>query len=71
MGEVSFRLLRSDCAFPLNFLSLGLLGVELSLESIIVLFELFVGVLGGSFTRFGDPCGKTSDSGCVRMLVGR
>ena len=71
MGEVSFRLLRSDCAFPLNFLSLGLLGVELSLESIIVLFELLDGVGGGVFTRFGEPFGKTSASGCVNILVGR
>ena len=64
---MSFRLLRSDCVLPLNFLSFGLFGVELSLESTIVLFELFVGVGGGVLTRFGDPFGKTSDSGCVSI----
>ena len=64
------RRLRSDCAFALNFLSLGLFGVELSLERIIVLFELFAGVLGEVLTRLGEPCGKASDSGCVRRFTG-
>ena len=69
---MSFRLLRRDWAFPLNFLSFGLFGVdELSLESMIVLFEVLVGVGGGVLTRFGDPFGKRSDSGCVSMLVVR
>ena len=65
---MSFRLLRIDWVFPLNFLSFGLFGVdELSLESMIVLFEVLVGVGGGLLTRFG----KRSDSGCVSMLVVR
>ena len=55
-----------------EFWSFGLFGVdELSLESMIVLFEVFVGVGGGVLTRFGDPFGKRSDSGCVSMLVVR
>ena len=70
-GGFSLRLLRSDCALPLNFLSFGLLGVELSLDKTIVLLELLDGVGGGVFTRFGEPFGKTRDSGCVKIWVGR
>ena len=58
--------------FSFKLFSFGLLGVdELSLESMIVLFEVLEGVGGGVLTRFGDPFGKRSDSGCVSMLVVR